>query len=102
MEWISIDKKCFKEEIMPSIYEKMCCADEVTHHNCKYSVDRSLCGHTCKRIEDNGYGYDDFECSKCGWVVWGFLMEHEGEGVVSQPRYCPNCGAKVIRSRYGT
>ena len=51
---------------------------------------------TSKRIADEAYRHDDFECSECGWVVWGFLMEHEGEGVVSQPNYCPSCGARVV------
>lgn len=42
------------------------------------------------------YAWDDFECSECGWVTWSFLMEHEGCGTVCKPRYCPNCGAKVV------
>lgn len=54
---------------------------------------------TCKRVADEAYRYDDFECSECGWVVWGFLMEHEGEGVVSQPNYCPSCGAKIVEEQ---
>lgn len=51
---------------------------------------------TCKPANVAGYAWDDFECSECGWVTWSFLMEHEGCGTVCQPRFCPNCGAKVV------
>lgn len=32
----------------------------------------------------NGEGYD-FACSACGWC-----------GDVTEPNYCPNCGARVV------
>lgn len=51
---------------------------------------------TCKAANVAEYAWDDFECSECGWVTWSFLMEHEGCGTVCKPRYCPNCGAKVV------
>ena len=51
---------------------------------------------TCKPANVAEYAWDDFECSECGWVTWSFLMEHEGCGTVCKPRYCPNCGAKVV------
>ena len=51
---------------------------------------------TCKPVNVAGYAWDDFECSECGWVTWSFLMEHEGCGTVCKPRFCPNCGAKVV------
>ena len=53
---------------------------------------------TCKAANVAEYAWDDFECSECGWVTWSFLMEHEGCGTVCQPRYCPNCGAKVVEA----
>jgi Lar family restriction alleviation protein len=51
---------------------------------------------TCKAANVAEYAWDDFECSECGWVTWNFLMEHVGCGTVCKPRYCPNCGAKVV------
>lgn len=51
---------------------------------------------TCKPANVSEYAWDDFECSECGWVTWSFFMEHEGCGTVCQPRFCPNCGAKVV------
>lgn len=51
---------------------------------------------TCKPANVAEYAWDDFECSECGWVTWSFLMEHEGCGTVCKPRFCPNCGAKVV------
>lgn len=51
---------------------------------------------TCKAANLAEYAWDDFECSECGWVTWGFFMEHEGCGTVCKPRFCPNCGAKVV------
>lgn len=33
----------------------------------------------------NGEGYD-FACGWCGWC-----------GDVTEPRFCPNCGAKAVR-----
>lgn len=40
--------------------------------------------------------YDDIECSECGVALWGFQMDIEGEGCPTRPRYCPNCGRKVV------
>lgn len=51
---------------------------------------------TCHAANVAEYAWDDFECSECGWVTWSFIMEHEGCGTVQQPRYCPNCGRKVV------
>lgn len=51
---------------------------------------------TCKPANVAEYAWDDFECSECRWVTWSFLMEHEGCGIVCKPRFCPNCGAKVV------
>lgn len=60
------------------------------------AVEATLGRRTCRmrRIEDACY--DDIECSECGVALWGFQMDHEGEGVTSRPRFCPNCGAKVV------
>lgn len=33
----------------------------------------------------NGESYD-FACSACGWC-----------GNITEPKYCPNCGARVVR-----
>ena len=33
----------------------------------------------------NGESYD-FACSACGWC-----------GDITEPKYCPNCGARVVR-----
>ena len=41
---------------------------------------------TCKPIWDE----DGFACNKCGY--W-WPLKHYDNG---KPRYCPNCGAKVV------
>lgn len=61
---------------------RSCYADEVTHHNCKYSVNRGWCEHTCKRIKKDNPA--DNECSECGFYLMYMYS------------YCPNCGAKII------
>lgn len=55
-----------------------------------------------------------FECSECGcWVAYdeywetGIYIQGEGQQVHIHPRYCPECGRKVVekhnmeRGRYG-
>ena len=47
---------------------------------------------TCKNENINGYALR-FECSACGyWSIVTNCMERMDE----LPRYCPNCGAKVV------
>lgn len=38
----------------------------------------------------------DFECSKCGAIVWDFTMEKKRQGVFGTPKFCPYCGAEVV------
>ena len=40
--------------------------------------------------------FDDIECSECGVALWGFQMDIAGEGCPTKPRYCPNCGSRVV------
>ena len=60
------------------------------------AIDATLGRGTCHSANVTEYAWDDFECSECGWVTWNFVMEHEGCGTVQQPRYCPNCGRRVV------
>lgn len=67
--------------------ERTCHADEVTHRNCKYSINRGWRERTCRLVEDSGL----LHCSKCGgaaekqsWAYWN---------------YCPNCGAMIINDK---
>lgn len=60
------------------------------------AIDATLGRGTCRAANASEYAWDDFECSECGWVTWGFIMEHEGCGTVAQPKFCPNCGRKVV------
>lgn len=60
------------------------------------AIDATLGRGTCRAANASEYAWDDFECSECGWVTWGFIMEHEGCGTVAQPNYCPNCGREVV------
>ena len=62
-----------------------CFADEVTHRNCKYSVNRGWRERTCNmKLTTVGYS-----CSVCHSVDWT-------EKNKPKPKYCPNCGAKVV------
>ena len=60
-------------------------------------------GWVCERTCENAYEYRDsngvlhrdariFRCSECGFKVNDFY----GDDEQSFPRYCPNCGRKVI------
>jgi len=82
-----------------------CAADEVgegfmtlrMHHiTPAQAIDATLGRGTCHSANVTEYAWDDFECSECGWITWNFVMEHEGCGTVQQPRYCPNCGKRVV------
>lgn len=70
--------------------ERTCHADEVTHRNCKYSINRGWRERTC-HIEYPYYGDAPVingqpRCSEC-----------KTEFAVGMfPHYCPNCGAKVV------
>ena len=75
---------------------RACYADEVTHRNCKYSVHRGWCEHTCK-IK---MGY----CTNCGDAINDkayFVNVKLGEGMYTfeshTANYCPSCGAKVLK-----
>lgn len=54
---------------------------------------------TCRDIGD---GYHVFVCSRCGCEL--DVDDREGEptmwdgGAPAMPRYCPNCGARVVRA----
>ena len=52
---------------------------------------------TCHMEQMPECQYDDIACSECGVALWAFSMDKEGEGVLSTPKYCPNCGAKVVQ-----
>lgn len=72
--------------------ELTCHADEVTHRNCKYSINRGwreLTCHIVERQEEPQCGVlvrdYTFSCGHC--ICWAHTYE---------PRYCPNCGAKVV------
>lgn len=60
-----------------------CYADEVTHRNCKYSVHRGWCEHTCRNAAVTPLA---FRCGKCGWF----------DKNRCDFNFCPNCGAKVV------
>lgn len=51
---------------------------------------------TCHMEQIPECRYDDIACSECGVALWAFSMDKEGEGVLATPKYCPNCGAKVV------
>ena len=47
---------------------------------------------TCQRVDENGYSFR-FKCSACGYAS----LVHNCETRLDElPRYCPNCGAKVV------
>lgn len=46
---------------------------------------------TCHNTHENRW----FKCSACGYGFTDLYAEDEGD-INEQPRYCPNCGAKVI------
>lgn len=71
--------------------EYTCHADEVTHRNCKYSVDRGWCEHTCKQ-EERGWGTEGDHARV--WLTCGH--DCMVETVQDLPNYCPECGAKVV------
>ncbi len=68
----------------------------IDHATPAQAIDATLGRGTCHSANVTEYAWDDFECSECGWVTWNFVMEHEGCGTVQQPRYCPNCGRRVV------
>lgn len=51
---------------------------------------------TCRMEQMPECMHDDIECSECGVALWAFSMDIEGEGILTMPNYCPNCGAKVV------
>ena len=46
---------------------------------------------TCHNTHENRW----FKCSACGYGFTDLYAEDEGD-INEQPRYCPNCGAKVV------
>lgn len=49
---------------------------------------------TCRNMNDKGYS-NRLECSACGY---GSIVTDCRERHDDKPRYCPNCGAKVVDS----
>ena len=73
------------------VKERTCFADEVTHRDCKYSVNRGWRERTC---EEYGSVRVWQSCN-----VWSHELScgHEVDTLEREPpNYCPNCGAKVI------
>ena len=71
--------------------ERTCYADEVTHRDCKYSVNRGWRERTCKEFGSVRVW------QSCN--VWSHELScgHEVDTLESEPpNYCPFCGAKVI------
>ena len=60
------------------------------------AIDATLGLGTCHFEQIPEALYDDIECSECGVALWGFQMDIAGEGCPTKPRYCPNCGRKVV------
>lgn len=46
---------------------------------------------TCRNTHENRW----FKCSACGYGFTDLYAEDEGD-IDEQPRYCPNCGCKVV------
>lgn len=46
---------------------------------------------TCHNTHENRW----FKCSACGYGFTDLYAEDESD-IDEQPRYCPNCGAKVV------
>lgn len=69
--------------------ERTCHADEVTHRNCKYSVNRGWRERTCHVIGGKtvATGYE-YLCESCCELF---------STAYTEPNYCPNCGAKVVK-----
>ena len=70
-----------------------CYADDVTHRDCKYSVNRGWCERTCKSTTPDAAWC--FVCSECGKSFPRnelHLAHNHGE-----INFCPNCGAKVVK-----
>lgn len=78
------------EEASDNAPLRTCHADEVTHRNCKYSINRGWRERTCEWEYPQGVngwiGY--MVCSNCG--------ERYDETVTDGANYCQNCGAKVV------
>lgn len=47
---------------------------------------------TCEAVNVNGYAFR-FECSLCGYVA---IVHNCNTRLDELPRFCPNCGAKVV------
>ena len=99
------------EQTSDSTGRYRCAADEVgegfmtlrMHHlTPEQAVAATLGPGTCRdvRSEDATIA---FECSECGcWVAYdeywetGIYIQGEGQQPHIHPRYCPNCGRKVV------
>ena len=71
--------------------ERTCYADEVTHRDCKYSVNRGWKERTCKQ-EERGWGTEGDHARV--WLTCGH--DCMVPTVQDLPNYCPSCGCKVI------
>ena len=70
--------------------ERTCYADEVTHRDCKYSVNRGWRERTCHQ-EERGWGTEGDHARV--WLTCGH--DCMVPTVQDLPNYCPNCGARV-------
>ena len=52
---------------------------------------------TCEVVNVNGYAFR-FECSLCGYVA---IVHNCDTRLDELPRYCPECGARVIGTEAG-
>lgn len=70
--------------------ERTCFADEVTHRDCKYSVNRGWRERTCKCVAEYASSPIDgktivlHRCSACHNLMRPTML------------YCPTCGARVV------
>lgn len=72
------------------------CIELIAHLTPEQAIDATLGRGTCHFEQIPEALYDDIECSECGVALWGFQMDIAGEGCPTKPRYCPNCGKRVV------
>jgi hypothetical protein len=67
-------------------------------------VENAFGPRTCKDLGGTGsYSHNDFACSECGCTI--AIREYFAcvptmflaDGSIAKPRYCPNCGRRVVQ-----